>query len=46
LSADWPSDMVLDNFDYRCGAIAASFQGKSTVIKERVLAEDAKKAPS
>lgn len=35
----------LDNFDYRCGAIAASFQGKSSVIKERVLAEDAKKAP-
>ena len=34
----------LDNFDYRCGAIAARFQSKSSVIKERVLAEDAKKA--
>jgi hypothetical protein len=35
----------LDNFDYRCGAIAANFRSKGRVVKERVLAKDARKAP-
>jgi hypothetical protein len=35
----------LDNFDYRCGAVAARFLSKGRIIAERALAEDSKKIP-
>jgi hypothetical protein len=35
----------LDNFDYRCGAIAARFRNKGNVIGERQLQEDDKTMP-
>ncbi len=34
-----------DNFDYRCGALAAEFGGKGNVIAERALAEDSQQMP-
>jgi hypothetical protein len=35
----------LDNFDYRCGAVAAQFRRKGFVIAERALVEDSKAMP-
>jgi hypothetical protein len=35
----------VNNFDYRCGAIAAKFGGKGNVISERALAKTSKQVP-
>ena len=35
----------LDNFDYRCGAVAAQFPGKGRVIAECALADESKQVP-
>jgi hypothetical protein len=36
---------TLDNFDYRCGAVAAEFRGKDKVIVKRSLDEDSLNVP-
>jgi hypothetical protein len=35
----------VDNFDYRCGAVAAEFPGKGNVVVKRELADKARKMP-
>ena len=35
----------MDNFDYRCGAVAAEFRGKGDVIAERALDENSRQMP-
>lgn len=35
----------VNNFDYRCGALAAEFPAKGNVVVERALADDARQMP-